>query len=101
MQVLIGMPLNAPDCALLRTRLPPGSGDGSYPGWAMRDVLLGKRWTQSEALAIGMIDEIVPGDQESLLERAVARGADEGRVVASGAYGAIKVGITEACMKCC
>lgn len=59
----------------------------------MRDILIGKRFTQGEALAIGLLDQIVDdgGDHEILVRRAIERGAAEGKVVASGAWSGIKV----------
>lgn len=74
--------MTRPDIALLKTKIA-----GGVP---MRDVMLGKRWTQPEALAIGLVDEVV--DAERLLGRAVERGAIQGKVVAGGAWGLLKVG---------
>lgn len=66
------------------------------PYQALRDTMLGKRWTQKEMLQNGIIDETVddaPPNQKALLERAYQIGEAEGPKVALGAWGSIKDGM--------
>lgn len=60
-----------------------------------RSTLLAHRWTQKEALEIGILDEIVndvgEGNEGKLLERAIEIGIREGIKIAPGSWGAMKV----------
>ncbi|GFZ43328.1 hypothetical protein JCM24511_01048 [Saitozyma sp. JCM 24511] len=60
----------------------------------LRDTLLARRWKQSEALQIGLLDEIVdntqPGSDGKLLERALEIAQREAPKIAAGSWGAMK-----------
>lgn len=63
-------------------------------GPVLRDTLLAKRWKQSELLAHGLIDEMVP--EAKVLERSIEVATREGAKMGSGTWGAIKVGLLRA-----
>lgn len=84
--MFIHAPIPTEVCRLLEARISP-----TY--WTK--VLLGHRWTSQEALAAGIVDEIVDNDgpnEGQLLRRAKAFADGKAPNVASGAWGLIKDG---------
>lgn len=84
-QLLIGLPLPNSFATFLQMRL-------SRP--VLRDTMLAKRWKQSELLAEGLIDEVVPEAQ--VVPRAIAVATQEGAKIGLGTWGAIKDGMFHA-----
>lgn len=85
-EISFSSPLPNSFAAFLKLRIP-------HPPH-LRDTLLGRRWTQSQALAAGIIDEIVEaGGSDAVVSRAVEVGQREGVKVAPGPWGMIKAGV--------
>lgn len=82
--MLIGVPITGANAGLLRAKLPPV---------AVRDAALGKRFTQPYLLQHGIVDELVDGAGEAVVDRAVAIAEEEAPRVALGSYGTIKEGL--------
>lgn len=80
-QLLIGLPLPNSFATFLQMRLS---------GPVLRDTMLAKRWKQSELLAHGLIDEMVPEDK--VLSRSIEVAKAEGTKIGLGTWGSIKVG---------
>ncbi|CAK9783132.1 ClpP/crotonase [Cutaneotrichosporon oleaginosum] len=78
-ELLIGLPLPNSFGKFLQMRLSPT---------VLRDTMLAKRWKQTELLAHGLIDEIVPEAQ--VVPRAIEIATQEGTKVGLGSWGAIK-----------
>lgn len=87
-ELVIGLPLNASDLALLKSRL-------AHRPKVYREAIIGTRYTQAMALEAGFIDEIADdnGDHAKLVERAVAFGMEKSGPVSAGAWGVIKAGV--------
>ncbi|RXK42536.1 enoyl-CoA hydratase/isomerase [Tremella mesenterica] len=85
-EITFSSPLPNSFAAFLRIRIPHTPH--------LRDTLLGKRWTQPEAKAAGLIDEIVDdlSDSKAVVKRAIEVGLREGPKVAPGPWGMIKAG---------
>lgn len=76
----------------------------------LRDTLLARRWKQSEALSMGILDEVVDDANEAseaggeghgkLVKRAIEVGVREGVKVGPGSWGAMKVCINSTCVGC-
>lgn len=89
--MLFGAPLPNSFGPLLSLRIP-------HPP-ALRDTLLARRWTQAEALKLGILDEVIDdkdeklksGETGKLMQRAMEVAQREGEKVGSGAWGPIKV----------
>ena len=83
-KISFSSPLPNSFAAFLRLRIP-------HPPH-LRDTLLGRRWTQAQALDAGIIDEIVEATgAEAVVSRAVEIGQREGVKAAPGPWGMIKV----------
>lgn len=86
--MFIHEPIPSEVCRLLAARISP-----TY--WTK--LLLGHRWTSQQALAAGIVDEIVDNDgthEGALLKRSLAFAAERAPNVASGAWGLIKAGVS-------
>lgn len=66
---------------LLQWRLPKSND--------FRDTMMARRWTQKEGLAMGLLDEVVDGEQ--LMQRATEVALREAPKCAPGPWGFIKV----------
>jgi enoyl-CoA hydratase/carnithine racemase len=65
----------------------------------LRDTLLARRWKQSEAVEIGLLDEVVDdtgeGKEGAVVKRAMEIARREAPKVGAGSWGAIKVSSKE------
>ncbi|KAG9121584.1 hypothetical protein FRC07_002403 [Ceratobasidium sp. 392] len=95
-EIHFGAPLPPAFAALIRVKL-----GHSHPALMRRTVLEGHRFTPPELLEAGVVDAIVDGGYEKVLERACAIATTMGANARGGAWGLIKKGIYKEALEAC
>ncbi|ELU40717.1 ECH domain-containing protein [Rhizoctonia solani AG-1 IA] len=88
-EIHFGAPLPPAFATLIRVKV-----GHSHPALMRKTVLEGHRFTPKELLEAGIVDAVVDGGNEKVLERAIAIATAMGGNARGGAWGLIKVGIT-------